>query len=127
MTSAGGPGRCAQAARVEGNQGEIQSLSTGSEARGCGVDYPHVRASGAERAQQRLGRRRAWEGRANFVTDATKSRLEEGGRVSSLPCEPGRSYHSPGGGGGAEGGSYHLRDKGAWTRRTYFTNPPAGP
>ena len=81
--------------------------------------YPHVRASGAERVQRRRGRRRAWEGRANFVTDATKSRLEEGGRVSSLPCEPGRSYHSPGGGGGAEGGSYHLWDKGAWTSRSY--------
>ena len=71
-----------------------------------------MRASGTERALRRRGRRRAWEDRANFVTDATNSPSEEGGRVSSLPCAPGRSYHSPGGGGGAEGGSYHLGRKG---------------
>lgn len=46
----------------------------------------HVRVSGTEKAQLRRGRRRAWEDQANFVTDATNSRSEEGGLVSSLPC-----------------------------------------
>lgn len=31
--------------------------------------------------------------------------------MSSLPCAPGRSYHSPGGGGGAEGGAYYLGER----------------
>ena len=55
------------------------------------MGYPHVRLSGTDRAQLRRGRRRAWEDQANFVTDATNSRSEEGGRVSSLPCALGEA------------------------------------
>lgn len=80
------------------------------------MGYPHVRVSGTERAQRWRGRRRAWEDQANSVTDATNSRSEEGGPVSSLPCALGGSYHSPGGGGGAEGGSYRLGERRAWMR-----------
>lgn len=87
------------------------------------VGYPHVRASSIQRAQRRRGRRRAWEDRANFVTDATNSRSEEGGRVSSLPCAPGRSYHSPGGGRWSGGRVLPPGGEGVWTRRSYFSNP----
>lgn len=80
------------------------------------MGYRHMRASGTEKAQRRQGRRRAWEDRTNSVTDATNPRPVEGGRVSSLPCALGRSYHSPGGGGGEKGGSYYPGEKEAWTR-----------
>jgi len=53
------------------------------------VGYPHVRVSGTERAQQLRGRRRAWEDQANFVTDATNSRSEEGGTRVTITLRAG--------------------------------------
>lgn len=83
MTSrAGRPSSPAAWVEGEGNT----AASFWSEAkRRSGPDSPHVRLTGTKRAQRRRARRRAWEDRANFVTDATKSLSEEGGRVSS-PC-----------------------------------------